>query len=165
MMTSQWYVQHRLPCFNLRLDTTSTRYSEIQSKPVSVDVSRDNSHSTIMKFGLAQILWLCPKLDLSVLHIMRSVSIFSLQCTFWWSVIRSTIPGACCTRRTFGGGQGGRDLREGWDESCLRGGWRLPLEQCVEVNVRLKWFHRHHSSGVWSHNTTWAVFPRAARTL
>ena len=52
----QHYFQHLLPCFIPRLDTTSTRYSEIQSKLFSAYVSRNNSHSTIMKFGLAQIL-------------------------------------------------------------------------------------------------------------
>ena len=45
-------LQHRLPCFTLRLDTTSTRYLEIQSKLFSSEVSRNNSHSTVMTFCL-----------------------------------------------------------------------------------------------------------------
>ena len=49
-----------------------------------------------------------------------SISIFSLQ-------------GASCKRWAFGKGQGGWDLREEWDESCLCGGRKLQMEQCFQV--------------------------------
>ena len=54
------------------------------------------------------------------LDIIFSISIFSLL-------------GAGCTRWAFGEGQGGWDLREEWDESCLCGGRKLQMEQCFQV--------------------------------
>ena len=83
------------------------------------------------------------------------------------SVNTIPIPGASSTRRALGAGQGGRDLRECWDESGLLRGWRLQSWQpFFQVNVWWEWFHHHHinHSGVWSQSRTLAAVAQAVRT-
>ena len=91
--------------------------------------------------------------------------LFSMR--LFCSVNTIPISGASSARRALGAGQGGRDLRECWDESSLLRGWRLQSwQRFFQVNIRWEWFHHHHinHSGVWSQSTTLAVVPQAVRT-
>ena len=69
------YFQYRLSCFIQRLDTTSLRYLVIWSNIFFAEVSKNNSHNTLMSSVLKQVLLLYPKLNLSPVDIVAILSL------------------------------------------------------------------------------------------